>query len=89
MVLDSGDRQVPDTDAACERLGRAPGKDTSAPSFAMPCALARISKEEGTVNHNKLVVMSAPGDASESTGNQRFSGSGNRVERHRRHSGKS
>ena len=84
VVLDSGDRQAPDTnqaaDATFERLGLALGRDTTAPSFAMQCESACISKEEGSVNHNKFVVMSASGDASEvvfqSTANQRFAGSG-------------
>lgn len=84
VVLDSGDRQAPDTnqaaDATFERLGLALGKDTGAPSFAMQCTLACISKDANSVNHNKFVALSASGEASEvvfqSTANQRFAGSG-------------
>jgi phosphatidylserine/phosphatidylglycerophosphate/cardiolipin synthase-like enzyme len=84
VVLDSGDGQLPDTnqamDATYERLGVALGKDTSAPSFAMQCVLACISKEVDSINHNKFVAMSASGDLSDvvfqSTGNMRREGSG-------------
>ncbi|MEZ5184119.1 MAG: DUF5979 domain-containing protein [Candidatus Nanopelagicales bacterium] len=84
VVLDSGDRQSSATnqaaDATFERLGLALGQDTSAPSFAMQCENACISKEDGSINHNKFVAMSASGDVSEvvfqSTANQRFAGSG-------------
>jgi hypothetical protein len=59
-----GRRRIPTRRTPRSSVGRALGKDTSAPSFAMPCALARISKEDGS-------EVAFP-----STANQRFAGSG-------------
>ena len=38
------------------------GNDPAAPSFAMQCGLACISKADKSINHNKFVTMSQAGD---------------------------
>ena len=54
--------------------------DPAAPSFAMQCGLACISKADKSINHNKFVTMSQAGDLQDvvfqSTANVRSDGSG-------------
>ena len=84
VVLDSGDGQSPSTneavDASYARLAAALGNDPAAPSFAMQCGLACISKADKSINHNKFVTMSQAGDLQDvvfqSTANVRSDGSG-------------
>ena len=84
VVLDSGDGQSASTnqavDAAFARLAAALGNDPAAPSFAMQCVLACISKSADSINHNKFVTMSQAGDLQDvvfqSTANLRSDGSG-------------
>lgn len=84
VVLDSGDGQSAATNQAVdetfERLALALGKDPGAPSFAMQCVLACISKAPDSIDHNKFVAMSQAGDLTnvvfQSTGNVRSDGSG-------------
>ena len=84
VVLDSGNRQGDSTndamDATFQRLLAELGGDPSAPSFAMQCDLACISKEDDSIQHNKFVLMSSSGDLDDvvfqTTSNMRTGGSG-------------
>lgn len=84
VVMDSGDGQTPAmnerVDVAFQRLAAALGSDSTAPSFAMQCVLACVSKEADSINHNKFVTLSQSGSLTDvvfqSTGNLRSDGSG-------------
>lgn len=84
VVLDSGDGQSAATNQAVDetytKLAGALGTDVTAPSFAVQCLNACISKEPGSINHNKYVILSASGELRDvvvqSTANVRSDGSG-------------
>jgi phosphatidylserine/phosphatidylglycerophosphate/cardiolipin synthase-like enzyme len=84
VVMDSGQGQGTTIAEAMAqtiaRLSAAIGTDTTAPSFVVNCVYACISKEPGSINHNKFVLLSQSGELADvvfqSTSNIRSDGSG-------------